>query len=192
MRKRETGICLYCQWHRALQPSPAGLVVTQDVNQPCENSVSLLISPIISPISPISMKLHAPSSLLTTGINSTVYQLLSGLLCWLQELLSFPPVSSAPYNHWAWRVSTCQLQIPKWYPFRYQVALLQKVALSPGTWSLCLCFSLSITPAGTHFKTCGSCSAINTNIHCMSLLEDTTENPCSCSLLMPSHFQREK
>lgn len=157
-KKKDTEIC---QWHRALQLSPAGLVVTQDVNQPCESSVSLT-------------HLHeAPCSqlsLLTTGINSTAYQLPSGLLCWLQLLLSFLPASSAPYKHWAEgfpHVSfSHKLVYPTWYP-RYQVALVEKVALSPGTWSLwlsCLYFSLSIKPAHTHFETCGSCSAININI----------------------------
>lgn len=117
------------------------------------------------------MKLHAPSSLLTTGINSTLYQLLSGLpvgfrsfylFLLLQVLLvttgleGFPPVS---FSH-KWLVPNGKpLQVPGSFGAKSCSITWHMEFVSE-----CLCFSLSITTAGTHFKTCDSCSAINTNI----------------------------
>lgn len=82
VKKRSTEICLYPQWHRALQPRPTGLVVTRNVKQGCEFSVSLLISAPSSDSSPRSSMLptlpfnhrnyqHYPSASIGTGVSGS-------------------------------------------------------------------------------------------------------------------------
>ena len=171
MKKRDTEISLYHQWHRALQPSPTGWVLTRDVKQGCEFSVSLLISAPSSDSSPQSPVLpalsfnhrnyqHCPSSSTGTGVlasGASVFP--SCLTCSLQTVL----LCVKGFHTWASDTSWLVLNgVPSGTRWLWCKKLLF-------TWHMefmatCPSFSLSSKPAGTHFKTCGACSGINTNI----------------------------
>lgn len=156
--------------------SPTGLVVTHGIEQGCEFSVSLF-NCVIS--APSSDAFHgAPCSrfsLSASGITNIVHLLPPGLVCQLQEILAFPP-SSAPLcfvnrvaalegfpHKWAsdtnWLVSNSIPSGTRWLWCK-NLLFNRYVELR----SLVLLQFPSNKPTGSHFSSCGACSAVNIGI----------------------------